>query len=60
MTVVPLPERLKKALVWAAEERQDHPDKGRLALVDEAGMRFNLSPAESEALARLLAMAPRT
>jgi len=28
------------------------PDKGRL--LDEAGMRFNLSPNETEALARLL------
>ena len=59
MTVVQHPDRLKKALSWATEESQDHPDKGRLALVDEAGMRFNLSPAESDTLARLLAKAPR-
>lgn len=60
MSVVPLSDRMKKALSWAVEEKKDHPDKGRLALVDEAGMRFNLSPAESDTLARLLADAPRT
>jgi len=60
MTVVPLPDRLKKALAWAMEEKMDHPAKGRLALVDEAGMRFNLSPAESDTLARLLAEPSRT
>jgi len=55
MTVVPDSDQLKKALYWATDERRDHPDKSRLALVDEAGMRFNLSPNESDALARLLA-----
>ncbi|VFQ43716.1 hypothetical protein [Desulfoluna butyratoxydans] len=60
MTVVPLSDRMKKALSWAVEEKKDHPAKGRLALVDEAGMRFNLSPAESDTLARLLADTPRT
>lgn len=54
-TVVPASDLLKKALTWALEERLDHPDKGALALADEAGMRFNLSPKESDALLRLLA-----
>ncbi len=54
MTVVPEGSALKKALCWASETRRDHPDKGLLALVDEAGMRFNLSPNDSDALLRLL------
>lgn len=55
MTVVPKSDPLKKALTWALEERRDHPERGPLPLVDEAGMRFNLSPKESDALLRLLA-----
>ncbi|BCS98231.1 hypothetical protein DSLASN_38630 [Desulfoluna limicola] len=54
MTVVPEGSALKKALCWASEARRDHPGMGLLALVDEAGMRFNLSPNESDALLRTL------
>lgn len=54
MTVVPEGNALKKALCWASETRRDNPAKGLLALVDEAGMRFNLSPNDSDALLRLL------
>lgn len=54
MTVVPESSALKKALIWASEARRDHPAKGLLALLDEAGMRFNLSPNDSDALLRLL------
>ena len=54
MTVVPEGGGLKKALRWVVEERLDHPETSRLTLVDQAGMRFNLSPKESDALLRML------
>lgn len=54
MTVVPEGGGLKKALRWVTEERLDHPETGLLTLVDQAGMRFNLSPKESDTLLRML------
>ena len=54
MTVIPQGSALKKALTWVADARRDHPTKEILILVDEAGMRFNLSPNESDALLHIL------
>lgn len=54
MTVVPEGGGLKRALRWVAEELLDHPETRLLTLVDQAGMRFNLSPKESDALLRML------
>ncbi|WP_300669410.1 hypothetical protein [Desulfoluna sp.] len=54
MTVVSMGDRLKNALCWVTEARRDHPEKKLLTLVDHAGMQFNLSPKESDALLRLL------
>lgn len=54
MSVIARGSALKKAIVWVADARKDHPTKEILALVDEAGMRFNLSPNESDALLHIL------
>ncbi len=54
MSVIEEGSALKRAIIWASEARTEHPEKKTLALVDEAGMRFNLSPKESDALLHLL------
>lgn len=48
-TVVPQSELLKQAITWISEHMQE--SKGVLAkLLDEAGMRFNLSPKDQDFL----------
>jgi len=38
--------KLKKALIWMAENLRDHPEKSRQTVVQEAELRFDLTPAE--------------
>ncbi len=48
-----MPEgNLKKAISWIDETRADHKDKTLLQMIDEAGMRFNLAPKDTEFLIR--------
>ena len=53
-TIQPDSELVRKAVKWISAEKIDNPDKSRLKLIEEAGIKFNLSPADAEALARLL------
>ena len=41
------------AAAWLAEQRALYPEKSLAALLDEAGMRFNLNPLDAAALGRL-------
>ena len=42
--------KLKKALTWMAEIVRDHPEKKRLTILQEAELRFDLTPMECEFL----------
>ncbi len=42
--------KLKKALAWMAETLEDHPEKKRTTILQEAELRFDLTPAECEFL----------
>jgi len=53
-TVVGNSELLTKAVAFISEELAENPKKNRHDLVDEAAMRFNLSPKEAESLLRIL------
>ena len=53
-TVQPEGEQIRKAVKWIAAEKMDNPGKSRLKLIEEAGVKFDLSPAEEEYLTRLL------
>jgi hypothetical protein len=46
---------IKAAIKWIDEQIRDRPDADRLALVDEAGRRFDLSPIDADFLIRHLA-----
>ena len=46
-------ELIRRAAAFVAEERKDKPDRSLSSILDEAGMRFNLTPLDSQALERL-------
>jgi hypothetical protein len=49
-TVMPQGEDLRKAVKWISEERQSSPQKKLAKLVEEASVKFDLSPADAEFL----------
>jgi hypothetical protein len=42
--------KLKKALVWMTETLAEHPEKTRRAILQQAELRFDLTPIECEFL----------
>ncbi|WP_374290662.1 hypothetical protein [Desulfovibrio desulfuricans] len=52
-TIMPQGELVRKAAAYLAEQRALNPCKSLATLLDEAGMRFNLTPLDSAALERL-------
>ncbi|MDR1660331.1 MAG: hypothetical protein LBR94_08375 [Desulfovibrio sp.] len=52
-TIMPQGELVRKALAYITEQRAFNPDKPVAYLLDEAGMRFNLTPLDTAALERL-------
>lgn len=59
-TIMPHSELLKRAVAYVNDARQDSPDKHIAVILDEAAMRFNLSPADGEALQRLFKPEPES
>jgi hypothetical protein len=56
-SLLPPGELVRKAAAFVAESRKAEPARSLEAILDEAGMRFNLTPLDSEALRRLFAEA---
>lgn len=54
-SVQPKGEALRKAVQWISEQRESRPEAQLAKLVDEAALRFDLSPADQEYLLRTLA-----
>lgn len=52
-TIMPQSELVRKAAAYLAEERARDPRKSLALLLDEAGMRFNLTPLDTMSLERL-------
>ncbi len=48
-------ELVRRAAAFVAETRKEHPARSLNSILDEAGMRFNLTPLDSENLHRLFA-----
>jgi hypothetical protein len=44
--IEPAGEHLRKAIKWISEERQEDDEKGIVKLIEEACIRFNLSPVD--------------
>ena len=53
-TVLPQGESLRRALAWISERREREPATPVLPLVEEASLRFDLTPNESEWLLHTL------
>lgn len=51
-------ESLRRAVQWIGERRRVDPTVQLARLVDEAGLRFDLSPMDEEFLWRTLVTAP--
>ena len=49
-TVQPKGERLRQAVKWISAERQADEDKAIQKLIQDAALRFNLSPKDEEFL----------
>ncbi len=47
--------KVREAARYILEEKKERPGADLHTLIDEAGMRFNLTPIESDSLARILA-----
>ncbi|CAK7014724.1 MAG: hypothetical protein DELT_02208 [Desulfovibrio sp.] len=52
-SILPENELIRRAAVWICDERAAKPGKSLHACLDEAGMRFNLSPLDQQKLAAL-------
>ena len=49
-TIQPKGEKLRQAVKWISAERQEDEDKAIQKLIQEAALRFNLSPKDEEFL----------
>ena len=49
-TVQPEGEELRKAVKWISDERRYGAEKTLIKLIEEAGLKFNLSPMDQEYL----------
>ena len=49
-TIIPQGEDIRKAVKWISEERQSSPARKLAKLVEEACVKFDLSPADGEFL----------
>ena len=54
MSIQPDGEDLRKAVKWVSEERTYSPEKSLRALVEEAGLKFNLSPKDAAFLEKFI------
>jgi hypothetical protein len=52
--VTPPGEKLRRALHWISEERTARPQSPMARIIEEASVRFDLSPAEEEWLLRTI------
>ncbi len=53
-TLQPQGEKLRKAVQWVSEEKQKNTEISVSAIVDQACVRFDLSPEDSEFLFRFV------
>lgn len=49
-TIMPEGEAIRKAVKWISDNLQDDPNKSVQKLINEAVMRFDLSPKDAEFL----------
>lgn len=50
MSILPEGEQLRKAIKWVSDKRLDNPEAGLPGLVQEACLKFDLSPKDTDVL----------
>ncbi len=55
MSIQPQGEEIRKTVKWVSEQKIDHPEKKLNEIIEQACIMFNLSPKDSDFLARFLA-----
>jgi hypothetical protein len=55
MSILPEGEQLRRAVRWISDERQEKKDANLAKLIDEACVKFDLSPTDAEFLIRFFA-----
>ena len=50
MSILPEGEQLRKAIKWVSDKRLDDPESGLSGLVQEACLKFDLSPKDTDGL----------
>ena len=55
MSILPEGEQLRKAIKWVSDKRLDNPEAGLSGLVQEACLKFDLSPKDTEVLLNFFA-----
>lgn len=53
-TIMPEGEQLRRAIKWIAEMRSDKTDLSGPELIQQASLKFNLSPLETDYLVRCI------
>jgi len=53
-TIQPEGENLRKAVKWLSDEHKYNPDKSYPKLIEEACLKFNLSPKDATYLAKFV------
>jgi hypothetical protein len=54
MSIQPTGEDLRKAVKWVSDERKYNPEKELKAVIEEACVKFDLSPLDEDFLLRKL------
>jgi hypothetical protein len=54
MSILPEGEQLRKAVKWISDMRTEHPDAKLFNLIEEACIKFDLSPKDEELLMRFI------
>lgn len=54
MGIHPESEGIRKAVKWVSEERKYSPEKSLNKLIEEASLKFDLSPGDTEFLTRFV------
>jgi hypothetical protein len=52
MTIIPQGEDIRRAVKWISDMRRDDPQTGPQKLVEQACLKFNLSPMDAQYLER--------
>lgn len=55
----PKGEKIKRAITWVNENKDDFPGKNIIMIANEASVKFDLNPPESEFLVRFFKEQPK-